>query len=222
MIWIRRLFTVALMAFAATTFALGIAGEVGSWTTSRAPVAVESVPGEGETENTAMVAPAPSPVDPSEQQGQNTLVNAPALPHGDSGGTDQPSTSSAADPMPIVATVPEPFVVAYYFHNTHRCVTCLAIEQRADEALQRAFPDELASRRLRWAAINMELAENQHVIFDYDLTSPSLVLVLVEGDLEREYRVLTRTWELIHQDQGGPFDAYVIAQTRLMLGELAD
>ncbi|MBN1859398.1 hypothetical protein JW848_09360 [Candidatus Bipolaricaulota bacterium] len=202
MVWIRRLLIAALLAFAATTFALGIADEVGAWTDDRAPAATESEPMQG---------------DPG-----NTDIQAPATPQNESENTSQTPTPSTPRTTPVLSGIPESFVVAYYFHNTHRCVTCLEIERRASEALQGTFPDELANGDLRWVAVNMELPENQHVVFDYDLTSPSLVLVLFKDNLEREHRVLARTWELIHQDQGRLFDSYVIIQTQQMLGELDD
>ncbi len=109
-------------------------------------------------------------------------------------------------------------VVATYFHNTVRCVTCRTIEQRAREAIESAFAAELASGRLVWQVLNMEKKEYEHYATDYNLTSPSLVLALVEGDRVVRFAVLKDTWTLVHKK--AEFEAYVVAETLAFLEEL--
>jgi hypothetical protein len=123
--------------------------------------------------------------------------------------SDVAALSSAGPPRQVVAT---------YFHNTVRCVTCRTIEQRARETIESAFAAELASGRLVWQVLNMEKKEYEHYATDYNLTSPSLVLALVEGDQVVRFAVLKDTWTLVHKK--AEFEAYVVAETLAFLEEL--
>ncbi len=107
-------------------------------------------------------------------------------------------------------------VLATYFHNTARCVTCRSIEQRSREAIEAAFAPELASGQLTWRALNMEEKENEHYAIDYDLTSASLVLAEMEGNAELRFKVLGQTWDLVHKRQP-LLEDYVEDETRAFL-----
>jgi hypothetical protein len=107
-------------------------------------------------------------------------------------------------------------VLATYFHNTARCVTCRSIERRSREAIEAAFAPELASGQLTWRALNMEEKENEHYAIDYDVASPSLVLAEMEGDAELRFKVLGQTWDLVHKRQP-LLEDYVEDETRAFL-----
>ncbi len=109
-------------------------------------------------------------------------------------------------------------VIAAYFHNTTRCVTCRAIEKLARETIESEFSAELASGRLVWRALNMEEKENEHYAIDYALTSPSLVLVEMDGDREVRFKVLNETWTLIHSELR--FVVYIEDAVRTFLEEV--
>ena len=51
-----------------------------------------------------------------------------------------------ADTTPATSTV-----VAYYFHGTRRCATCVWIESHAREAIEGGFGDEVAAGRLSFS-----------------------------------------------------------------------
>jgi hypothetical protein len=134
-----------------------------------------------------------------------------------------PSQSTQQTPSDVAAVStstagPTRQVVATYFHNTVRCVTCRTIEQRARETIESAFAADLASGRLVWRTLNMQKKENEHYATDYNLTSPSLVLALVEGDRVVRFAVLKDTWTLVRKK--AEFEAYVVAETLAFLEEL--
>jgi thioredoxin 1 len=52
-------------------------------------------------------------------------------------------------------------VVAYYFHGTVRCETCLKIERLALETLQQRFASELAASRLVFMSVNYDQPEKK-------------------------------------------------------------
>lgn len=102
----------------------------------------------------------------------------------------------------------ESYVVAYYFHNTRRCATCLKIESAAETALRQTYMDELESGRLVWQTICMEEPEHEHFVYEFNLASPSLVAARMEGDRVTEWRLLDQTWALIRNPE--QFDTYVL------------
>jgi hypothetical protein len=108
-------------------------------------------------------------------------------------------------------------VIATYFHNTTRCVTCLAIERLAKKTIEAAFASDLASGRLVWRSLNMEERENEHYAIDYKLPYPSLVLAEMDGEREIRFKLLGETWNLIHKEPR--FIAYIESELRAFLGE---
>jgi len=98
-------------------------------------------------------------------------------------------------------------VMAYYFHNTIRCVSCLEIEKIARGAIEEKFANELESGRVQWRLVNMELDENKHFITDYDLTAPSLVYSRIEKERQVMWQKLDQVWDLL--DDPGVLGRYV-------------
>ncbi len=106
-------------------------------------------------------------------------------------------------------------VIATYFHNTVRCVTCRSIERMAKETIESSFAAELVSGELVWRALNMQEKENEHYAIDYSLTAPSLVLVEMDGEREVRFKVLGETWKLAHKE--AQFVSYVQIEARAFL-----
>ena len=119
---------------------------------------------------------------------------------------EESAAGSGQTPEPVPA--PEPYVIAYYFHNTRRCTTCLKIEAAAEAALRQSYVEELESGRLIWQTICMEEPEHAHFVYDFDLASPSLVAARIEEDRVAEWQLLDQTWALIRKPE--QFDTYVI------------
>ncbi len=106
-------------------------------------------------------------------------------------------------------------LIAYYFHRTQRCRTCLTIEAYAQEALEEAFPKALRSGELEWQAVNVEESANEHFVEEYELTSSALVLVDTQNGEQLEERNLERVWELVGDELA--FKAYVEAEAMVFL-----
>jgi hypothetical protein len=112
---------------------------------------------------------------------------------------------------------PNQLVIAYYFHGTQRCVTCRTIESFAEESLSTEFSGELEAGKLAWRPVNVDTPENEHFIQDYELSSRSVVLVkLLDGE-QKQWKSLSRVWELVRDKPS--FVAYVQEETREFLGE---
>jgi hypothetical protein len=68
-------------------------------------------------------------------------------------------------------------IIAYYFHATVRCHTCLTIEEYTDETLRSLFSDALKEGLLEWRVINTDEPDHKHFIDDYKLYSQALIVV---------------------------------------------
>jgi hypothetical protein len=104
------------------------------------------------------------------------------------GASSATSPSAASDPSPVIA---------YYFHRTIRCETCLTMEAWAKEALDLHFEAELKAGRLVWRPIDFELAPNAHYEEEFSLESSSLVLVGPGESGASEPRNLEAVWDLV-------------------------
>jgi len=120
--------------------------------------------------------------------------------------------AEASDPAAGPAQ-PAHKVVAYYFHNTQRCMTCNKIERLAEEALREQFAEPLEKGELEWRVLNMEEPPNTHFVQDYQLVASSLVLVDLHDGEQREWTNMEKVWQYVHDDEA-QFKQYVAEQTR--------
>ena len=133
-------------------------------------------------------------------------------------GATQPMeiAESEADPEEVLAVTHEAEgedkFVAYYFHWSSRCQTCLEIEEYSSNVIHESFADDIEEGRLEWHALNMELPEYEHFQQDFELSTPSLVLLHVDHGQIADWTVLAEVWDLVYT----PWDLeeFVKAQTR--------
>jgi len=116
----------------------------------------------------------------------------------------------------VVNTAAPAEYVAYYFHRTARCVTCLKIEHNAHDVIFRDFASQLRDGKLLFLPTNIEAAENEHFIKDYALVSQALVLVKYADGKPAQARNLDRVWDLIGDT--AQFDRYVHDEVAMFLG----
>lgn len=92
-------------------------------------------------------------------------------------------------------------VMAYYFHGSFRCPTCMNMEKYSREAIETNFKDDLASGKLEFKAMNVEERGNEHFVDDYKLYTKSLILSLVKDGKEVKSKNLDKIWELARNKQ---------------------
>jgi hypothetical protein len=137
----------------------------------------------------------PTPTETASEQTATTTTKEPV------GSTDKPVEVAEAP------TVPQHKLVAYYFHRTQRCRTCLNMEAYAEDALRKGFADVFESGKLDWRAINVEEPQHEHFVEEYELTASALVMVLFENGEQKQFKNLERVWELVSDESG--FKEYV-------------
>lgn len=109
----------------------------------------------------------------------------------------------------------EPQVIAYYFHRTIRCGSCLTIEEFSRQAIESGFVSEIAAEMLAWRSVNMEEKVNEHFVKELHLTEPSLVLVRMEKGRPADWMVLKGVWD--HLEDLAAFQQYVQMQTQMFI-----
>lgn len=106
--------------------------------------------------------------------------------------------------------------VAYYFHRTARCVTCLKIEHSAHDVIFREFADQLREGKLLFLPTDVEATGNEHFIKEYELVSQALVLVNYDDGTVVRSRNLDRIWDLV--GDSAQFNQYVRHEVATFLG----
>ncbi len=142
----------------------------------------------------------------SESKLQDTPIEAP--PPTDSQNTD--ATSSSENPR--IYSADDVKVIAYYFHLTTRCQSCLEIEEYSQAVVLENFQSELEAGLLEWHIHNMELPEHEHFQEEYELTVPSLIVAFVKGEDTLEWKDLEQVWDLLESPQ--KLEAYVNDEIR--------
>ncbi len=125
---------------------------------------------------------------------------------------DKPSVTA---PAPTNALSQQ--VIAYYFHGTVRCETCLKIEKQAREVIERQFKTELDAQQLVFKSVNYDLPENAHFLLDYKLPRPSLVLVRQKDGTDEKWTLLGDTWQLVENPV--KFNAYIETEVNKFLSD---
>jgi hypothetical protein len=110
-------------------------------------------------------------------------------------------------------------IVAYYFHTSIRCRTCLLIEERTEDILRYEFADLFKSGDMQWRAVNVQLPENRHFLADLYVSPKSLVLVEYRDGSPLKRTILPKVWQLVYEDDPNLFDRYVADTTRTFMEE---
>ncbi len=74
------------------------------------------------------------------------------------------------------STTEKPKLDVYYFHGTHRCPTCLAIEEQTRKTLDESFKKEMENGIVQLHVLNLEDAENKALVEKFEIGWSSLIL----------------------------------------------
>jgi hypothetical protein len=140
-----------------------------------------------------------------------------------SGGTGKQAQSVSThpvptDPPPSAAhpTTAGPRFIAYYFHRTLRCATCLAIEKQSKETVEGDFRGALNDGRLAWQAVNIESPGKGHFEQDFQLQAQALILVEMKDGKVARWKNLPKVWELVENPP--EFQEYVRSELSVFIG----
>jgi len=109
-------------------------------------------------------------------------------------------------------------VIVYYFHGTKRCPTCRKFEAYATELMKTAFTKQQQSGKLEFRIVNVDEPQNKHFIYDYELTTKSVVLADFQNGEQTRWKNLDRIWKLVRDKE--IFMDYIKDETENFMGEL--
>lgn len=98
-------------------------------------------------------------------------------------------------------------IVAFYFHTTHRCATCLKIENLSRQTIEKYFSNELKEGKIAFIPVNFEEEENKHYAEDYKLYTKSLIISLFKDGKEIKWKNLDKIWLKVRNEED--FQKYV-------------
>jgi hypothetical protein len=127
--------------------------------------------------------------------------------------SEEDKTAAPAGSLPHQS----PIVIAYYFHRTVRCQTCLAIEASASRVVEEDFSQQVAEGRLIWIPYNLDESDGKDMEKAFDVSGSTLVLTRMDGSNHTKYKKLENVWELIGDST--KFDDYVRAEVQQFLNE---
>jgi hypothetical protein len=73
-------------------------------------------------------------------------------------------------------------VEIYHFHATRQCTSCITVGAYAEETVNTSFAPEVASGKVVFGHINMDLPENRALVDQYGPTGASLWIGVYDGD----------------------------------------
>ncbi|MFA4980932.1 MAG: nitrophenyl compound nitroreductase subunit ArsF family protein [Candidatus Omnitrophota bacterium] len=106
-------------------------------------------------------------------------------------------------------------VIAYYFHGSFRCPTCMNMEKYSREAIDSNFKDALASGNLEFKVVDVEERGNEHFVNDYKLYTKTLILSMIKDGKEVKSKNLDKIWELARNKQ--KFIEYVAGEVNAFM-----
>lgn len=109
-------------------------------------------------------------------------------------------------------------IIAYYFYTTHRCSTCLKIENLSKKIIEKYFSKELKENIIVFKPINIELPENKHYVEDYQLYTKSLIFSLFKDGKEIKWKNMDKVWLKVRNEED--FEKYIKEEMDSFLKEI--
>ncbi len=106
-------------------------------------------------------------------------------------------------------------IIAYYFHGTRRCRTCVKIESMTRTVIQNNFQNELENGFLEWQPVNVDTNENKHFIKEFNLYTRSVVLSEIIDGKQANYKNLDQVWQLVNKEDN--FKKYIHNEIKIYL-----
>jgi hypothetical protein len=86
-------------------------------------------------------------------------------------------------------------IIAYYFHPTARCPSCINIENFTKEVVETLFSKESKAGLISFKQLNIEDSLNEHYIEDYKLDVSSVILAKFVNNKQVKWKNLEHVWK---------------------------
>ncbi len=68
-------------------------------------------------------------------------------------------------------------IEVYYFHYSHRCKTCVAVEEETKKALNELYPKEMKSGTITFQSIDMDEEEGEQLAEKMQISGQTLIFI---------------------------------------------
>lgn len=106
-------------------------------------------------------------------------------------------------------------LIAYYFHISRRCYSCVRMQELSQIAIEEGFAKEIESGLVEYKTVNLDPQENRHYLKQFNLTNPTVIIVIEEIGAYGEYENLTRVWQLYNNPDA--FIEYIQTETKKLM-----
>ena len=93
-------------------------------------------------------------------------------------------SSSTNEKKDIVVTTPTDDIYVYYFHYSHRCETCVAVEEESKKALNELYPTEMETGKIVFQSIDMDEKEGEELAKTMEIPGQTLIFIKKETSID--------------------------------------
>ena len=108
-------------------------------------------------------------------------------------------------------------IVAYYFHRTFRCPTCLAIEANVARTIEDNFQQQMVEENLMWVPFNLDDPGGEKFEKQFDISVSTLVIAKMQDNEVAKFKKLDKVWQLVGNNQA--FSEYVKSEIQEYLND---
>lgn len=108
-------------------------------------------------------------------------------------------------------------VIAYYFHRTIRCPSCMKIEATAERVIESNFAKQITNEKLIWIPYNLDDSGGEEFEKEFNVSGSTLVLAKMQDGNYTKYKKLEKVWDYINAP--AKFDEYVRSELEKFLNE---
>jgi len=87
------------------------------------------------------------------------------------------NTTQSNDNEEKTAVKTDKKIKVYYFHYSHRCKTCVAVEEETKKALKELYPKEVKSGAIIFHSINMDKKEGEQLAEKMQISGQTLIFI---------------------------------------------
>ena len=109
-------------------------------------------------------------------------------------------------------------VLAYYFHRTQRCPSCLLLETTASRTIEEHFARQLRAGQVTWTSVDMEDPQREALRRQLEVYINGLVLVRVENGVYEDAKRLDELWGLLGRPDA--FSKYLVDEINARLNPM--
>ena len=117
-----------------------------------------------------------------------------------------------ADEVPQVKKADK--IIIANFHATQRCASCTALGRLSEKTVTEQFTNEIASGKMEFKSINVDLPENEEMMNLYQASGSSLYINAIKDGKDNIVKNM-KVWQYLSDDQA--FVNYLETQLKTLL-----